>query len=250
MSADGAVKKAARRTRVAAIVTAAGSSTRMGGLKKEYRPLFRDGEESVTVLGSSVMALADSGLIDLIVIVFPPNGEAEARKAVPPSLLGSDARPRVYFAPGGSNRRQSVHNGLKRIAMLEDADYVFIHDGARPWLDADLIVRLDAAVREANAVIPVLPLVETPKETDGRGFIVRHLKRANVSSAQTPQAFAFRQILDAHERAAETERRDGAEYTDDAEVWGAFVGLVKTIPGSQANRKITFPEDLPAEGGA
>jgi len=238
------------RPRVAALITAAGSSTRMGGLKKEYRLFRADGAETITVLGASVLAFAESGLIDSIVVVAPADGEAEARDALPRRCLDAGAVPRVRFAPGGSSRRASVHNGLKLLAVLGGADYVLIHDGARPWLDADLIGRLVAALSADRAVIPVLPLVETPKETDAAGYIVRHLRRASVQSAQTPQAFELEGILAAHERAALAEMNEGIEFTDDAEVWGAYEGPVKTISGSPANKKITFPEDLPAPGGA
>jgi 2-C-methyl-D-erythritol 4-phosphate cytidylyltransferase len=93
-------------------------------------------------------------------------------------------------------------------------------------------------------VIPLLPLLETPKEIDPQGFILRHLRRSNLGSAQTPQGFAFPQILHAHEKAAERELREHYDYTDDAEVWGEFCGPVATVPGERENRKITYPEDL------
>jgi 2-C-methyl-D-erythritol 4-phosphate cytidylyltransferase len=112
-------------------------------------------------------------------------------------------------------------------------------------VDRALIERTIAAVRERRAVVPVLPLVETPKEIDASGTVVRHLRRSSVAAAQTPQAFAFPEILAAHEKAAERELAENIEYTDDAEVWGAFVGPVSVIEGSVGNKKITFPGDLP-----
>lgn len=235
--------------RAAAIVVAAGSSTRMGGLKKEYRPFSVVGGEARTVLASSVAAFAESGVVDLVVVVAPPGGEADARAALPARFLESGARPELVFAAGGRSRRESVHNALRRLEA-ERIDLVHIHDGARPWLSADLVVRLHEAARRDRAVIPVTPLVETPKEIDASGSIARHLRRASVVSAQTPQVFSFPDILAAHERAAAAEASEGVEYTDDAEVWGAFVGAVHTVPGDAANRKITFPEDLPPAGAA
>jgi 2-C-methyl-D-erythritol 4-phosphate cytidylyltransferase len=145
---------------------------------------------------------------------------------------------------------------------------VLIHDAARPWIGASLIGRIIEAVQQCGAVIPLLPLTETPKEIEapagsplpagfggpagsaaagGTGdfvFIKRHLRRADVGGAQTPQAFAFPEILRAHEKAAERECTEGFEYTDDAEVWGEFRGPVAAIPGDPGNKKITFPEDL------
>jgi 2-C-methyl-D-erythritol 4-phosphate cytidylyltransferase len=234
--------------RVAAVVVAAGSSTRMGGVKKEYRPFGLFGDEARTVLAASVASFAESGLVDLIVVVTPPNGEAQARAALPPRLLSDGAIPAVKFVPGGSTRRQSVHSALRFLAA-ERVDFVHIHDGARPWLDVELIARLDAAVRADRAVIPVMPLVETPKEIAPAGTIVRHLKRATVVSAQTPQTFEFGPILAAHEQAAAMERAEGIEFTDDAEVWSEFVGQVRTVPGQASNKKITFPDDLPPPPG-
>lgn len=233
---------------IAAVVTAAGSSVRMGGLKKEYRTLGSDALDRdgtpLTVLGAALVAFADSRLVDLIVVSVPADGESDARAVLPSRLLGLDATPRVLFVPGGSTRRRSVHAALALLSAYSP-DYVLIHDGARPWVDQALIERTISAVREKRAVVPVLPLVETPKEIDASGFVVRHLRRSAVAAAQTPQAFAFPEILTAHEKAAERELAEGIEYTDDAEVWGAFVGPVAVVEGSPGNRKITFPGDLP-----
>jgi 2-C-methyl-D-erythritol 4-phosphate cytidylyltransferase len=250
------------RSDFAAIICAAGSSTRMGGLKKEYRPLPAAG--ALTVLGAAVSAFAQIPCIGVIAITFPAddaNGEAITRNALPPELLARE-KPLLLFVPGGKTRRASVHNALARLAAYEQR-YVLIHDGCRPWVSVSLIERIIKAVREysargsAGAVIPLLPLVETPKETgrpvmfageSGSGadpvFITRHLSRAAVGGAQTPQAFAFPEILRAHEQAAAAERANAAEFTDDAEVWGAYCGQVAVIAGESQNRKITFSEDL------
>jgi 2-C-methyl-D-erythritol 4-phosphate cytidylyltransferase len=254
---------------VATVICAAGSSTRMGGatggansgVKKEYRPLGEqvdaDGKP-LTVLGAAASVFAAVPRVSLIVIVVPPraeDGEFAARMSLPAHLLVSDTTPRILFVPGGATRRVSVHHALTLLAAYQP-DYVLIHDGARPWVSDTLINRVIDAVLIHKAVIPLLSLVETPKELDEQGFVCRHLKRARVGTAQTPQAFAFPQILIAHDKAAERELRDirswrkkGArreviEYTDDAEVWGEFIGPVAVVVGSPENRKITFPEDL------
>jgi 2-C-methyl-D-erythritol 4-phosphate cytidylyltransferase/2-C-methyl-D-erythritol 4-phosphate cytidylyltransferase/2-C-methyl-D-erythritol 2,4-cyclodiphosphate synthase len=100
-----------------------------------------------------------------------------------------------------------------------------------------------------SAAIPLLPLRETPKELDSRGFIRRHLRRSGLGCAQTPQGFAFPAILRAHERGAERELAEAYEYTDDAELWGEFCGPVAAVPGERENLKITYPEDLGLCGG-
>ncbi|MDR1956744.1 MAG: 2-C-methyl-D-erythritol 4-phosphate cytidylyltransferase [Treponema sp.] len=230
---------------VAVVISAAGSSRRMGGLKKEYCSLG----PGITVLGAVVKAFAASERIETIVVAVPPDaekGEFTARASLPPELLQTGARPQVFFVPGGSTRRISVHHALSLLSTFsgEEPDFVLIHDGARPWVDTDLIERTIDAVILHKAVVPLLPVLETPKEINEAGFVCRHLPRARVGTAQTPQGFAYPAILQAHEQAAEQELRTQREYTDDAEVWGEFIGPVAVIPGSPGNRKITFPEDL------
>jgi 2-C-methyl-D-erythritol 4-phosphate cytidylyltransferase len=288
---------------VAAVICAAGASARMKGVKKEYRPLP---DSNLTVLGASVSAFAAVPEISVVVIAVPDDpqtGEAAARNALPPEFLSGKTRPAIHFVPGGKTRRASVFNALDFLAAESSSpSFVLIHDGARPWVSPGLIGRLIAAVKKHGAVIPLLPLTETPKELEwgsgtrdqGSGtrdgnsnygiasgmhsdtsnnapqspvpspqspvpIIKRHLRRALVGVAQTPQAFAFPEILAAHQKANFKEEAEGTEYTDDAEVWAAFCGpvaegnlgpigprcRVAAIPGEPENRKITFPEDLP-----
>jgi 2-C-methyl-D-erythritol 4-phosphate cytidylyltransferase len=241
---------------LAAVICAAGSSTRMGGVKKEYR-LLPDAPNSLTVLGAAVSAFAAVPEIRTIVIAVPEDtetGETAARRAVATEILNG-AVPAMRFITGGSTRRASVFNALRALAA-DAPDYVLIHDGARPWISSALIERVIMSVKQYRAVIPLLPLTETPKETDlpldesfaagnpgsGPVFIKRQLKRAFIGTAQTPQAFAFTEILAAHEKAAVQE--GGIEFTDDAEVWAEFCGPVAVVPGEIGNRKITFKEDL------
>jgi 2-C-methyl-D-erythritol 4-phosphate cytidylyltransferase len=236
---------------VAAVITAAGSSRRMGGgIKKEYRLLIPgvadDEGKPLTVLGSAVRAFTADPRIGLIVIAVPANretGEAAARAALPAALLKGGLRPRLLFVPGGPTRRSSVHHALALLSAYSP-QYVLIHDGGRPWVDGALIGRTIDAVIQRRAAVPLLPLTETPKEFDQTGTVVRHLRRSFVGAAQTPQGFAFPDILQAHEKAAEREILEQYEYTDDAEIWGEFIGPVWVVDGSPRNRKITFPEDL------
>ena len=233
---------------IAAVICAAGSSSRMGGIKKEFQRL--NPADSLTVLGSAVSAFASVPSIEVIVIAVNENCEAAAREALPPEYF-SVQKPKVLFVNGGKNRRASVFNALCALSPYNPR-YVLIHDGARPWVSPSVIESIIEEVKKHGAVIPVLPLTETPKECDapvcergGRGetaiFIKTHLKRAQTGIAQTPQAFSFPEILRAHEKAAEVKDE---EFTDDAEIWGRFCGPVAVIPGSPENRKITFPQDI------
>jgi 2-C-methyl-D-erythritol 4-phosphate cytidylyltransferase len=222
----------------------------MGGRKKEYRPLGKDlsdGEgKPLSVLGAAVLAFVSVPRIDLILIVVPAGGEegeGAARQSLPSRLLCPGARPRILFVPGGPSRRLSVHHGLSLLEGYRPR-LVLIHDGARPWVEGELIERIIDGVLKYRAVVPVMPLTETPKEVEPGGLIRRHLRRSLMVTAQTPQGFVFPEILRAHEKAAERELAEGLEYTDDAEIWGEFCGPVASIPGSAVNRKITFPGDL------
>jgi len=239
---------------LAAVICAAGSSSRMGGIKKEYLPLPGTAD-SLTVLGAAVSAFAAVPEIKTVVVVVPEepeNGEVAARKALSLEILNGTS-PSVRFVKGGSTRRASVFNALRALAAAAP-DYVLIHDGARPWVSNALIGRVIKGVKQYRAVIPLLPLTETPKETDlpldgnfaagnftGPVYIKQQLKRAFLGTAQTPQAFAFPEILAAHEKAA---AREGREYTDDAEVWAEFCGPVAVVHGEIENRKITYKEDI------
>jgi len=236
-------------------------------LKKEFRPLpggFDAEGKPLTVLGAAFLAFSAVPEITKIVITISPGSEDAARAALP--SCGSES----LLVSGGPTRRASVHNALAALEAFSP-DYVLIHDGARPWVDTALIRRIIEAVQIYGAVIPLLPLTETPKEIDSVSvantpvdnihigsistdsitvsntpllLIRRHLKRANFGAAQTPQAFAYPAILRSHEKAALREQNEGVDYTDDAEVWAEFQGPVAAAAGAPENRKITFPEDM------
>ena len=240
--------------RFAAIILAAGFSTRMGGVKKEFMKL---NDDELTVLGSSVSVFASFKLVKTIVIAVRENDEEAGRRALPRDLFSRDDLS-IIFVKGGKTRYGSVLNALSALASLNPC-YVLIHDGARPWVSVSLVKNIMSAVEKYGAVIPLLPLTETPKEiTEDKEqrtkskeqrtkskeqtvFVKKHLKRKNIGVAQTPQAFKFPEILHAYEKAAEAADE---EFTDDAEIWGRFCTDVAVIPGEKENRKITFPEDI------
>jgi len=280
---------------IAAIILAGGASTRMGGVKKEYRllPPFssrfdtspENGRENdkenenfasqKTVLAASLIVFSRNPLINRVVIVHQniDSGENDAKRAIGKALL-EECSANLQFVAGGSSRRLSVFNALSFLSGLNagkaKTDYVLIHDGARPWVDAALVNRVIESMKIHGAAIPVTPLNETPKiiekMIDNSGFIVRHLKRRHVFNAQTPQGFLFDKIFYAHHKAEGAAReaarsakwgaaRDAApeaavpnpnndEWTDDAEIYAAFAGAVYAVEGNLSNKKITRPEDL------
>jgi len=218
----------------------------MDGRKKEFIKIA----DGLTVLGASVNTFASIPSVKIIVIAVSENEETVAREALSPELFKKDDLT-IIFVKGGNTRCASVFNALSALAPRSPC-YVLIHDGARPWVSACLINNIIEAVKKYNAVIPLLPLTDTPKEITASceqttSFIKRHLKRKDVGIAQTPQAFKFPEVLYAYEKAAEAAAVAGEEFTDDAEVWGSYGasgGEVAVIPGEKENRKITFKEDL------
>jgi 2-C-methyl-D-erythritol 4-phosphate cytidylyltransferase len=252
---DSIAEAAVAETAVAVVICAAGTSARMGGIKKEYCLL--PGANGLTVLAAAVWAFASIPEIKNIIITVPTdpiNGRIAAQKALQP-ITDGECSPALHFIDGGATRQASVFSALSMLAAgqnIQSPDFVLIHDGARPWLSASLIKRIITEVKKNRAVIPLLPLTETPKETDvplddsnaSPVFIKQHLKRAFIGGAQTPQGFAFPEIFTAHQQAAKYSERSQCEFTDDAEIWASFCGPVAAIPGDSKNRKITFPEDL------
>ncbi len=225
-----------------AVLTAAGSSRRMGGAKKEYADI---GGESV--LSRSLRALLEAGS-SLVAVTVPPGAASEAKALIDPSLLSRPGTS-VLFVDGGASRRASVRAGLEALSRsgAPDGSVVLIHDAARPWAGAALIERVAEAARASGAAVPLVPTVDTLKEIDNDGFVSAQLPRSRVMAVQTPQGFAFGRILEAHRRIDSLVASGGAEdaFTDDAEIWSAAgFGKVVWVPGDPRNRKITFPEDL------
>jgi 2-C-methyl-D-erythritol 4-phosphate cytidylyltransferase/2-C-methyl-D-erythritol 2,4-cyclodiphosphate synthase len=144
---------------------------------------------------------------------------------------------------GGATRQASVHAGLEAFAA-QKPDIVLIHDAARPFVSQALISRAIDAASRTGAAIPVIAVTDTVKLIDAGGNIEATPERARLRIAQTPQAFRFDVILDAHRRAA----RDGkSDFTDDAAI-AEWAGLtVATFEGDAANMKLTTPEDFVRE---
>jgi 2-C-methyl-D-erythritol 4-phosphate cytidylyltransferase / 2-C-methyl-D-erythritol 2,4-cyclodiphosphate synthase len=245
--------------RTAAIVTAAGSSRRFGGGQK--KELVRLGGRSILDLSlSSLIALP---ALEALVITAPPGREAELRESLSADSLAALERlgpGRFAVVSGGETRRDSVRLGLEALASMAapataaapSADraaadaassaglVVLVHDGARPWAAPELSAAIAAVAAEKGACVPIVALVDTPKELGPDGLISRHPGRASLGGVQTPQGFRLGPLLEAHRRAA----AEGVECTDDAELWDRYVGPVSWIPGDPANRKVTLRSDI------
>ena len=146
-------------------------------------------------------------------------------------------------AEGGATRQASVRAGLEALSSRAP-DIVLIHDAARPFVSGDVISRAIEAAEFTGAAIPVVAVTDTVKLVDASGNIEATPERARLRIAQTPQAFRFDVILQAHRRAA---REGRADFTDDAAL-AEWAGLtVATFEGDVANMKMTTPEDFVRE---
>ncbi|MGL4982470.1 MAG: IspD/TarI family cytidylyltransferase [Treponemataceae bacterium] len=231
--------------KTAAIITAAGNSTRFSFTqKKEYA--FLDKDKS-TVLSHIVDKFLATTLFDCIVITIPANSTEEAKKALLFSRLlkSDDFDKKIFLVEGKSTRQESIFEGLKKLTVFpQKIDFVFIHDGARPWIEKTLITAMYDLVKEKKAVVPIIPSTDTQKEIDNAsGKIVRHLPRNAVFNVQTPQSFAFDALFEAYTK-AHNSTKTLSSYTDDSEIWADFMGDVYTITGCTKNKKITFEGDL------
>lgn len=142
---------------------------------------------------------------------------------------------------GGPSRQESVYRGLQRLA-LEDGgwDYVVVHDGVRPLISEPLVLAvLEAAQRYGAATVGV-PAQDTIKLVDPRGLVAATPDRRRLWAVQTPQAFRFSLLVEAHRQAAER----GLEATDDCALVEAMGEPVRVVRGTPSNLKVTTPEDL------
>lgn len=215
---------------IAAIVVAAGRGERAGGAggPKQYRSIG-----GRAIIAHTLEALLREPRIERIVVAI--HGDDTA--------LFSDALDRVPSAVttvvGGATRQDSVRRALEALAGTR-TDAVLIHDAVRPFIAASLLDRVIGALTPDTGACPGLPLVETIKRAEGE-MIEATVDRSSLFSAQTPQAFPYPAILDAHARAA---AQPDLAFTDDASI-AEWTGMpVRLVEGEADNVKITYPRDI------
>jgi 2-C-methyl-D-erythritol 4-phosphate cytidylyltransferase/2-C-methyl-D-erythritol 2,4-cyclodiphosphate synthase len=218
--------------RTAAILVAAGRGLRAGaGGPKQYRTIGGQ-----TVIFRAMQAFCEHPDVFAVQPVVNPDDATIFNEAVA-SLRHQPP------ANGGATRQASVHAGLEALAA-EKPDIVLIHDAARPFVTPAVISRAIDAAERTGAAVPAIAVTDTIKQVNDTGDVEATPDRAQLRIAQTPQAFRFDVILDAHRRAA----RDGrGDFTDDAAL-AEWAGLtVATFEGDPANMKLTTPEDFVRE---
>lgn len=217
--------------RISLIIPAAGKSRRMGGgVPKIHRPL-----KGVPVLLRSLAAFRGIPAIREIVLAVAPEEVERLPRRWGAKLLRLGV---TRIVPGGARRQDSVEAALS----VTDArsTHVLIHDAARPLVSRDIILRVLAAGRRRDAVIPVVPVIDTIKRVDARGRVLGTPDRSDLRAVQTPQLFRRRMLLDVFAAA----RRRALEGTDEARLVEASGRPVHTVPGDPRNLKLTTPADF------
>jgi 2-C-methyl-D-erythritol 4-phosphate cytidylyltransferase len=217
------------RRDVGVVIVAAGSGTRVGGEElKQFRWVA-----GKPMLLHSVQTFMAHPSVGTVVCVLPQRYAGDP----PPWLFQCDVD-RLLVSLGGRTRTESVANGLDDLP--DEASIVLVLDAARPLVDLATIDRVIEAVRAGTPAIAALPVVDTLKETDAAGAIVRTVPRERLWRAQTPQGFPRAMLVDAHRRA----RAEHIEATDDAALCERLGPVVRVVRGSERALKITEPADF------
>lgn len=220
----------------AAIVLSAGTGSRMkSDIPKQYMDL-----NGKPVIYYSLKAFEDNGFSSIVLVCGKDDVEYCQKEIVEKYNLTSVKA----VVPGGKERYHSVFEGLKAV---RGADYVFIHDGARPMITQDIINHLKEAVVKEEAAVAGMPVKDTIKIVDEDDYVSETPERKYVWQVQTPQCFTFPIIYEAYQSIIQDEEEGWSipMVTDDAMVLSyATDHEVKMVEADYRNIKITTPEDL------
>ncbi len=222
-----------------AIITAAGSSSRFNNgietpVKKEYLKINEH-----TVLYNSVVPFLSIPSLKAIIVTTPKDKKNETLVAL--EELGNRCPVPLILCEGGDSRQESVLNALKMVKTLNlPISFVAIHDGARCYINPDLIIRTLATANVIGSCAPVISITDSIKEVNQNGIIEKHLDRKKIFRVQTPQIFKYPEILSAHENIDEFKT-----YNDDSEIYSDFNLEVGACVGDPKNIKITYVDDIP-----
>ncbi|MDD6037233.1 MAG: 2-C-methyl-D-erythritol 4-phosphate cytidylyltransferase [bacterium] len=214
-----------------AIVLAAGSGNRMKSeVPKQYLPLA-----GKPLIYYALKAFEESEVDDIVLVTAPSHEEYCKKEIIERYGLNKVKA----IVAGGDERYLSVWSGIK---AATNADYVLIHDGARPFIDNDLIARIMDMVALEGACTVGVPAKDTIRVVDSNNYGIHTPDRSTLWQVQTPQAFSYSVIAAAYEQVIAA---GGCIPTDDAQVLELATGQKsKMIEGSYRNIKVTTPEDL------
>ena len=220
------VRKLLPLRRCGAVIVAAGSASRMGGIDKVMAPL--KGEPMIL---HTVRAFQECDAIAEIVVVTRPD------LILPITKLTNAFDKVTAVVSGGASRQESVALGLN--ALSDKCELAAIQDGARPLVTWQLIDRVVRAAHSHHAAIPVIPVKDTIKVCNS-ALVVSTPDRSTLRAVQTPQVFDYDLLRGALKQA----EIDGAEVTDDCSAVERLGMSVRTVEGDERNLKVTTPIDL------
>lgn len=204
----------------------------MGDIDKLWAPLRGADKRTRPLLAYTLAAFESCPAVGRVVLVTAHAALERAR-----DLIEEESFDKVRdLVAGGDTRQDSVRAGLEAAGRCA---WVVVHDGARPFVTPDLIQQGLEEARATGASSCALPVPDTVKEGDDRGYVARTVERSRLWLGQTPQTFRYDLLVEAH-RAAES----GADATDDAALVEALGVRVRLYRGSPRNLKVTTPEDL------
>jgi len=197
----------------------------MAGSDKIFIPLA-----GRPLLAHTLGAFQSCSAVDDIVLVLPQGRLREGKQLVEEYNLSKVKD----ICAGGERRQDSVKAGLQR---LDECRWLLIHDGARPCVSTTVIENAQKAAAGSGAAVPAIPVSDTVKVASVDLFVEETLQRDRLWSVQTPQAFRFDIINEAHSQSR-------GDVTDDATLVEGLGYKVKVFPGSRANIKVTTTDDL------
>ncbi len=210
------------------IIVAAGSGSRLSSsIPKQYIKI-----NGKTIIRHSLDIFYSMPNLKNTYVVINPNHQELYNQ----SVKGLD---NIEFCEGGTTRQESVYNGLKAIKSAKDDDIILIHDAARPFIKKGEINNLIQATKVAKAATLAVMVVDTMRRGDKNNVAQENVKRDNLWAIQTPQAFNYGLIKQAHDICDKNK-----QYTDDSAIISDMGIDVKLVKGSMKNFKITTKEDL------
>ena len=220
------MRKALPLKNCGAVIVAAGSASRMGGIDKVMAPL-----QGEPMIARTVRTFQNCDAISEIVIVT----REELILSITNLCKGMEKVRAVVV--GGKSRQESVHLGLN--ALSDKVKLAAVHDGARPLITWEVIDRTVRAANTYGAAAPAIPVKDTIKVVEGR-VVKKTPDRATLFAVQTPQVFDFDLLRGALVKA----QQDGAQVTDDCSAVELMGMKVKIVEGDERNIKVTTPMDL------
>ena len=215
-----------------AILPAAGSGSRMGELVSEKPKVLLPMPDGRSVLEHSISNIIAADVVKGVVVAAPEAFLEEFEGVL--SRLKIESQ----LVLGGASRQESIENALQ--CLEGKAEYVLIHDAARPCCSPSLIEEVAKAARESGAAILGIPCSSTLKRVSSEREIEATVPREQLWFSQTPQVFSYSLI----QRAYQNARQDRFSATDDSHLIERIGHPVKIIRGSQRNIKLTEPDDL------